>query len=78
MTRWLGREGYAVSRKRVQRLMRKMGLEALYPRPRTTVPHPEHKIYPYLLREREVVPLSAKMLETSRHPLNRVGRRGET
>ena len=55
MTRWLGRQGYAVSRKRVQRLMRKMGLEALYPRPRTTVPHPEHKIYPYLLREREVV-----------------------
>ena len=55
MARWLRRQGYAVSRKRVQRLMRKMGLEALYPRPRTTVPHPEHKIYPYLLRDREVV-----------------------
>jgi len=55
MTRWLRREGYSVSRKRVQRLMRKMGLEALYQRPRTTVAHPEHKIYPYLLRDREVV-----------------------
>ena len=55
MARWLGRQGHAVSRKRVQRLMRKMGLEALYQRPRTTVPHPEHKIYPYLLRDREVV-----------------------
>ena len=44
MTRWLRRQGYAVSRKRVQRLMRKMGLEALYQRPRTTVPHPEHRI----------------------------------
>ena len=55
MTRWLRRQGYVVSRKRVQRLMRKMGLEALYQRPRTTVPHPEHEIYPYLLRDREVV-----------------------
>ena len=55
MTRWLRRQGYSVSRKRVQRLMRKMGLEALYQRPRTTVPHPEHKIYPYLLRDRQVV-----------------------
>jgi len=55
MARWLRRQGYAVSRKRVQRLMRKMGLEALYQRPRTTVPHPEHEIYPYLLRDREVV-----------------------
>ena len=55
MTRWLRRQGYSVSRKRVQRLMRMMGLEALYQRPRTTVPHPEHKIYPYLLRDRQVV-----------------------
>ncbi len=55
MARWLRRQGYVVSRKRVQRLMRKMGLEALYQRPRTTVPHPDHEIYPYLLRGREVV-----------------------
>jgi putative transposase len=44
-----------VNRKRVQRLMRIMGLEAIYPKPRTTVPCPEHKIYPYLLRNVEIV-----------------------
>ncbi len=55
MARWLRREGSNVSRKRVRRLMRKMGLQALYQRPRTTIPHPEHRIYPYLLRDREVV-----------------------
>jgi putative transposase len=51
MTRHLRREGYTVGRKRVRRLMAKMGLEAIYQRPRTTVPHPEHQVYPYLLRE---------------------------
>ncbi len=54
MARWLRREGHRVSRKRVRRLMRKMDLQALYQRPRTTVPHPEHRIYPYLLRDRSV------------------------
>jgi putative transposase len=51
MTRHLRREGHAVGRKRVRRLMAKMGLAAIYQRPRTTVPHPEHRIYPYLLRD---------------------------
>ena len=51
MARYLRREGYAVGRKRVRRLMAKMGLEPIYQRPRTTVPHPEHQIYPYLQRE---------------------------
>src|SRR3954467_2017469 len=37
--------------KRMRRLMAKMGLVPIYQRPRTTVPHPEHRIYPYLLRE---------------------------
>ena len=41
--------GHAVNRKRVQRLMRQMGLRALYPRPRTSHPGKGHKIYPYLL-----------------------------
>ena len=50
LTQWLMRQGYAVNRKRVQRLMRVMGLEAIYPRPRTSLPCPEHRIYPYLLR----------------------------
>jgi putative transposase len=40
-----------VNRKRVQRLMRRMGLEAIYPKPRTTLRNLEHKIYPYLLRD---------------------------
>jgi putative transposase len=39
-----------VGRKRVRRLMARMGLAAIYQRPRTTVPHPDHRIYPYLLR----------------------------
>lgn len=43
-----------VNRKRVQRLMRQMGLEAIYPKPRTTVRCPQHKIYPYLLRNVEI------------------------
>jgi putative transposase len=51
MTRHLRREGHAVGRKRVRRLMAKMGLAAIYQRPRTTVPHPEHRIHPYLLRD---------------------------
>ena len=51
MMRHLRREGYAIGRKRVRRLMAKMGLMPIYQRPRTTVPHPEHRTYPYLLRE---------------------------
>jgi len=51
MARHLRRAGYTVGRKRVRRLMVKMGLEPIYQRPRTTVPHPDHQIYPYLLRE---------------------------
>lgn len=54
MTAWLRRAGEAVNRKRVQRLMRRMGLEAIYPRPRTGEPAAAHKIYPYLLRHRVV------------------------
>jgi putative transposase len=50
MTQWLIRQGHDVNRKRVRRLMRVMGLEAIYPRRRTSVPCPEHRIYPYLLR----------------------------
>ena len=50
MAEVLCRQGWSVGRKRVARLMRLMGLEALYRRPRTTVPHPEHRVYPYLLR----------------------------
>src|SRR5262249_6080274 len=50
MTALLRAEGLAINRKRVQRLMRKMGIAALGPKPRTTKPAPGHKIFPYLLR----------------------------
>ena len=50
MRNHLRRLGYKINRKRVQRLMRLMGLEAIYPRPKTSRPHPEHKVYPYLLK----------------------------
>jgi putative transposase len=50
MTQWLRRAGYKVNRKRVRRLLRVMGLEAIYPRQRTSAPAPEHRVYPYLLR----------------------------
>jgi putative transposase len=43
-------EGFAVNRKRVRRLMRVMGIEAIYQKPNTSRKHPSHKIYPYLLR----------------------------
>ena len=50
MTEMLRRQGHAVNRKRVRRLMREMGLEAIWQRPNTSKPHPENRIYPYLLR----------------------------
>jgi putative transposase len=50
MVRQLRREGIAVGRHRARRLMRLMGLEAIYQAPRTSDPHPAHRIYPYLLR----------------------------
>ena len=51
MMRYLRRQGHTVGRERVRRLMAKMGLAAIYQRPRTTIPHPAHRIYPYLLRD---------------------------
>lgn len=50
MVRHFRRQGRKVNRKRIQRLMRLMGIEAVYPKPHTSRPHPEHQIYPYLLR----------------------------
>ena len=50
MTDWLQRQGYRVNPKRVRRLLRKMGLEAIYPKPKMTMPGEGHKTYPYLLR----------------------------
>jgi putative transposase len=50
MAALLSEDGARVNRKRVRRLMRKMGIAALGPKPRTTKPAPGHKIFPYLLR----------------------------
>jgi len=50
MRDFLERQGRIVNRKRIQRLMRLMGIEAIYPKPNTSKAHPEHRIYPYLLR----------------------------
>lgn len=54
MTAWLKREGQEVNRKRVQRLMRVIGIEAIYRKKRLSVPHSDHRIYPYLLRDMKV------------------------
>ncbi|MFG1250191.1 IS3 family transposase [Xanthobacter flavus] len=50
MVRHLRRQGHEVGRKRVRRLMARMGLAAIYQRPKTTVRHPQHRVFPYLLR----------------------------
>lgn len=54
MTAWLQQEGHAVNRKRVQRLMRIMGLEGLAPRRSTSKPATGHRVFPYLLRGVEI------------------------
>lgn len=50
MTAWLNTQGYPVERKRVTRLLRLMGLEAIYPKPRLSIPGSPEQRYPYLLR----------------------------
>ena len=54
MTEWLRRKDYAVNRKRVSRLMELMGIAAVYPKPKLSLPAEGHKIYPYLLGGVEV------------------------
>jgi putative transposase len=51
MTAWLIGQGEAVNRKRVRRLMRRMGLEAIYPKPKLSAAGRGHRVYPYLLRD---------------------------
>lgn len=50
----LVRMGPSINRKRVQRLMRLMGLEAIYPKPNLSRPHPDHEIFPYLLKNLDI------------------------
>jgi putative transposase len=54
MSEWLNRQGWRVNRKRVRRLMGKMGLKSVAPTPNTSRPSPQHKVYPYLLRGLEI------------------------
>ena len=54
MTAWLRQQGYPVNSKRVRRLLRLMGLEALYPKPRLSLPGDQERRYPYLLRGRAI------------------------
>lgn len=54
MTNYLRNQGYFVNEKRVRRLLRKMGLNAVYPSPKLSEKHPQHKIYPYLLRGKKI------------------------
>jgi len=55
MTEFLRRKGYRVGRDRVRTLLRSMGLEAVYPKPKTGIKAKDHKIYPYLLKDVEVI-----------------------
>ena len=55
MTWWLETQGRPVNAKRVRRLLRRMGLEAIYPKPRLSMPAPGHRIYPYQLRHLAIV-----------------------
>ena len=50
----LRRQGFKVNRKRVQRLMRKMGIQSIAPKPNTSKAHPQHRVYPYLLRNLDI------------------------
>jgi putative transposase len=64
--------GVTVGRKHVATLMRRMGIEALYQRPRTTQPHPGHRVFPYLLREREItVPNQVWAMDITYIPMRR-------
>lgn len=55
MTVTLKREGLKVNKKRIQRLMKMMGLQAIYPKPNLSKPYPGHKIYPYILKGLDIV-----------------------
>jgi putative transposase len=54
MTAWLRQSGETINPKRVRRLLREMGLEAVYPKPNLSAPDREHRVYPYLLRNVKV------------------------
>jgi putative transposase len=64
--------GASIGRKHVASLMRRMGIEALYRRPRTSKPHPDHKVFPYLLRNRQITaPNQVWAIDISYIPMRR-------
>jgi putative transposase len=67
MTAWLRDEGYPVNDKRIRRLLRLMGLEAIYQRPKLSESAPGHRIYPYLLRGVPVLKRESRLVD--RHHL---------
>lgn len=73
MARHLCRLGYAVGRRRVRRLMAKMGLAPIYQRPRTSDPHPEHRIYPYLLRDLDIIQRGSRLVRRHYVPADAAG-----
>jgi len=54
MTKFLREKGYKIGKDKVRTLLRSMGLEAIYPKPNTSIPNKQHKIYPYLLKDIEI------------------------
>ncbi len=72
MTWWLNEHGHGVNHKRVARLMRVMELQATLPGPHTSRPHPEHRIYPYLLRGMKIeAPLEVWCTDLTYVPMER-------
>ena len=72
ITRELRKQGHLVNHKRVARLMRVMGIQSVLPKPRTSVPQPGHKIYPYLLRDFVIVrPNQVWSTDITYIPMNR-------
>ena len=67
MVRHLRLEGVRIGRRRASRLMRLMGLQAIYRAPRTSDPHPEHRVYPYLLKDMSIKPVQSGLVR--RHHL---------
>jgi len=71
LTAWLARQGHAVNRKRVRRLMRLMGLVAIYQRPNTSKPAPDNKVYPYLLGGLSIERVTGLVRRHHLHPVAR-------
>jgi putative transposase len=68
----LRQDGASIGRRHVTTLMRRMGIEAIYQRPRTTKPHPGHKVFPYLLRNRQITePNQAWAMDITYIPMNK-------